>query len=234
MSPTSLRRIAVPALALALVAGACSDDDSGLDAAACDAYAGVGTSFFGDEGAMPGALAELEAAVPASLQDDAAAYAAGLEASFEGDQSALSDPGFVAGTEALGDAVYEDCETVEQVEITGVDFGFEDTPSELSAGRTALRFTNGSEAGEAHELVLMRKADGTTESLEELLALPEEEGMAKLAPAGVVFVDEPGATATTLLDLEAGEYVAICFIPTGGEDGPPHFMEGMTAEFTVS
>ena len=46
-------------------------------------------------------------------------------------------------------------------------------------------------------------------------------------------------------DLEEGRYVAICFIPVGTtpdvlasgappEDTPPHFMEGMVTELTVS
>lgn len=235
MTPRSLRRIAGPVLALTIVAGACSDtDDSSLDAAACDAYTAVGTSFFGDPGTVPGLLEDLEAAMPEKLQDDAATYAAGMTASFEGDESAMTDPDFVAASSAIGDAVYDDCDTSAKLDVTGVDFSFEDLPSQVEAGRVALRFTNGTEAGEAHELVLMRKSDGTTESLDELLQLPEEEAMTKLAPVGVAFSDEPGGTATTLVDLEAGDYVAVCFIPTGGEDGPPHFMEGMAAELTVT
>lgn len=134
----------------------------------------------------------------------------------------------------LGQAAYDGCEASEKLDVTGVDYAFEDLPSELDAGRVALRFTNATEADEAHELVLMRKADGTTETLDELLELPEEEAMTKLTPVGVVFSDQAGGTATTLVDLETGEYVAVCFIPTGGEDGPPHAFGGMAAEMTIS
>ena len=36
-------------------------------------------------------------------------------------------------------------------------------------------------------------------------------------------------------DDEPGSYVVSCFVPVGGaEDGAPHFMEGMTAEFEVA
>ena len=235
MSPLTRRLLAGPALAMTLVAGACSDgDDEALDATACDAYAAVGASFFGDPSTVPELLENLQNAVPADLEDDAAAYSSGLSASFDGDDAAMSDPAFVAASEALGQAVYDGCDTTEKLDVTGIDYAFEDLPSELDAGRLALRFTNGTEADEAHELVLMRKADGTTESLEELLELPEEEAMAKLAPVGVAFSDEAGGRATTLVDLEAGEYVAVCFIPTGGEDGPPHAFGGMAAEISVS
>jgi hypothetical protein len=98
-----------------------------------------------------------------------------------------------------------------------------------------LRFTNETEAGEAHELVLFRKDPGTTETAEELLALPEEESMGKITMAGVVFADQPDQTAVAMYDLEPGQYVAVCFIPVGGgEDGPPHFTSGMVAEFEAS
>jgi uncharacterized cupredoxin-like copper-binding protein len=43
----------------------------------------------------------------------------------------------------------------------------------------------------------------------------------------------PGATNYFEIDLEAGEYVAICFVPDV-ETGMPHFMMGMIAGFTVT
>ena len=52
---------------------------------------------------------------------------------------------------------------------------------------------------------------------------------------GAVFDADHG-----LVDLAPGEYIAYCPIPSGttGEesagDGPPHFTQGMLAEFTVS
>lgn len=58
---------------------------------------------------------------------------------------------------------------------------------------------------------------------------------------------EPGDDDYFVADLEEGEYIALCFIPVGltpeaaaaveegGEEpqGPPHFTQGMRAEFTV-
>jgi hypothetical protein len=81
------------------------------------------------------------------------------------------------------------------------------------------------------------------ESLEELLALPEEEAMTKATEAGAAFA-APGTIGTGTADLsEPGRYGIVCFIPVGatpdvlqsGEEpeGPPHFTEGMFAEITV-
>lgn len=45
---------------------------------------------------------------------------------------------------------------------------------------------------------------------------------------------EPGDEGSALVTLEPGDYAMVCFVPVGGgEDGPPHFTEGMLHEFTV-
>ncbi len=230
---TTIRRLALPTLALALIAGACSDDDAGLDASACDAYADLGASFFGDPSEVPGLLERLEEAMPTSLQDDAATYADGLRASFDGDETAMADTAFLEAGDALGAAVYDECDTTERLDVAGIDYGYEGLPDEVDAGRVAIRFTNETDRDEAHELFVARKADGVTESLSELLALPEEEAMAKIIPTAVVFSDTPGGEATALVDLEAGEYLAFCMIPTV-DDGDPHASRGMATAFTVS
>jgi hypothetical protein len=135
----------------------------------------------------------------------------------------------------VADVYFAGCETAAELDVRGIDYGFEGLPTEVDAGRVAIRFTNETEHDEAHEMVLFRRLPGTDETVEELLALPEEEAMAKMAMAGVVFADAPGSEAIAMLDLEAGDYIALCFIPTGGgEDGPPHFTSGMVAELSVS
>ena len=59
------------------------------------------------------------------------------------------------------------------------------------------------------------------------------------------FAPMNGSVGYAFLDLsESGEYAALCFVPTGtvmSEDGevtegsgPPHFVQGMIAEFNVS
>lgn len=44
---------------------------------------------------------------------------------------------------------------------------------------------------------------------------------------------EPGKSGSAVIDLEAGRYFAACFVPVGGEDGPPHVSKGMLAAFEV-
>ena len=81
---------------------------------------------------------------------------------------------------------------------------------------------------------LFKRADGATESIDEVLALPEDELMSKVQFTGVTF-GGPGTTNYVALDLEPGTYFLLCFLPQGGgEDGPPHFMAGMKHTLTVA
>jgi hypothetical protein len=43
----------------------------------------------------------------------------------------------------------------------------------------------------------------------------------------------PGYTNWAVLDLEAGDYLAICFVPDPAT-GQPHFALGMVMPFTVA
>jgi plastocyanin len=104
------------------------------------------------------------------------------------------------------------------VEVTGVEYAFAGLPETLEVG-SEITFTN--EGAELHEIVLVRKADGVTESIEELLAM-EAEGRDPMAEGLVEMVGEgpliamPGMTAEDSLVLDQpGEYVALCFIPQG-------------------
>ncbi len=126
----------------------------------------------------------------------------------------------------------------EVVDVAASNYAFDGLPAELPAGETSFELTN--DADEVHELILLRKDDGVTQSAEELLAMPEEEAMALVEMLGSPAFAAPGDTAYTVKDLAPGEYVAACFIPTGmtgtdgpPPDGPPHAMNGMVAEFTV-
>ncbi len=223
-------------VALAALVGACGSDDSNdstaLPAAACDAYSTIGAAMFGDPSGVPDAAVTLAAEAPEELRDAAATYGNTFAAAFDGDEAAMESPEFAAAAEQLGAAAYETCDSVEQLDVSGIDYGFEGLPAEVDAGRVAIRFTNDTAADEQHELVLMKKADGVTETAVELLELPEDELMTKVVPAAVVFADEQGGQSASLVDLEPGSYVAICMIPTGG-DGPPHAMNGMIADLEV-
>ena len=95
----------------------------------------------------------------------------------------------------------------------------------------SFEFTN--DGKEPHELVLFRVNDGVKESVEQIVALPEEEGRAKVTPMGGTFA-EPGKGEYTVANLKPGRYGFACFVPVGGgDDGPPHVTKGMHAEFQV-
>ena len=94
---------------------------------------------------------------------------------------------------------------------------------------------------EAHHMVLFRFNDGVSETVDELLAMPEDEVEGMVSDVGYVQA-LPGITDTSFINLTAGRYGMVCFIPTGATsweeaatlESPPHFTAGMLREFTVS
>jgi hypothetical protein len=125
----------------------------------------------------------------------------------------------------------------ERIDVTAKDYKFEGIEAELEPGITSFEFKNMGK--ESHELVLLRKNDGVTETFKQLLELPEDQARNKVTSVGGTGGD-PGDEDYVVADLTAGDYMAICFISVGttGEDhegdGPPHFTKGMRQEFTVS
>ena len=136
----------------------------------------------------------------------------------------------------------------QSVEVVGVDFAFEGV-EDTYAGPVTFSLRNGGQ--DLHEMVIVRKNEGITDSFEDLLALPEDEAFSKVGMVGVAMA-EPGQTAPeTVAATEAGEYLMVCFIPQGTTtlpsqapdasgppeglgDGPPHFTLGMLKEFSIS
>lgn len=150
------------------------------------------------------------------------------------------EPFFTPEVDAANDAVHADnvasCGwTV--AEITGEDFKFTGTfPSE--PGPVSFDFVN--TGAEAHALIVARKLDDVAGSaLDAFNALESEEAFATAFEQTASVFAEPGDAAYGLADLEPGEYLAFCPVPSGtaGEasigDGPPHFVHGMVTEFTV-
>jgi hypothetical protein len=168
------------------------------------------------------------------------------------------DPADTAGatTTSTTSSDHHSGEEHDVVEVTAVDFSFEDLPDRIDAG---TRLTLRSDApSELHELVAFRLPDDETRSVEELLALPEPDLGAVLGaePPRTVLLAPPGgqqipAVGDGTID-EPGRYLIMCSIPTGVDPatylaaaaqsqgappqvdgGPPHFVHGMAAELTV-
>jgi hypothetical protein len=116
----------------------------------------------------------------------------------------------------------------ELVHVTAEEYKFNGIPETLEAGSYAFHFENVGE--EEHELAMAQIK--TDVSVDELLKMDEKEQMKQIAIVGGTFA-KPGETAKEPFeaDLEAGRYVAVCFVPT--KKGVPHAFEGMVHEFTV-
>lgn len=181
---------------------------------------------------------------PESVADEVETLTGVLEQVAEGDGEAFqSDETFATYGTVLEGAV-EECD-FETTSVTGVNYAFEGVPATLPSGTVAVEFTNEA-TDEMHEFIAFRK-NNPDQPTDEILSLPEEEGEQAITFAGAAFAP-PGESSTTLVTLEPGSYVAVCFIPVGadpdappgppeeGEEpvgGPPHFTQGMVAEFTV-
>ena len=131
------------------------------------------------------------------------------------------------------------------VEVKGVEYAFVGLPSSVPVG-TSFRLVNGGQ--EDHEFVVVRANEGTTQTLEELLAMPPEQTDRLLTTAGIVFANVGKTSIGTLTLDQEGRYFAVCFIPQGtksgvspspgagspgAQEGTPHALLGMVAEFTV-
>ena len=132
----------------------------------------------------------------------------------------------------------EDACGIPDVDVTAVDYAFDGVPQTLDAGLVTFVLTNDSEAGEFHEISLVKLQDDADLSVEELVALPEEEAEALIESFGGGAFAPPMATSGTVIELTPGRWVYACFIPVGsvGETegtGPPHAVEGMVGELIV-
>ncbi|MGH8982318.1 MAG: hypothetical protein ACRDY6_00370 [Acidimicrobiia bacterium] len=149
----------------------------------------------------------------------------------------FDDPAVQEAISTIDTWVADNC-GYEVVDVTATEYQFEGIPEALEAGTTLFRFTN--EGAELHDIGIARiKGD---ESIEEILALPEEEAQEKAPLVAFGFATQ-GQTSIVYTKLtKAGTYGAACFVPVGATspetaetaEGPPHFMEGMTAEFEVT
>ena len=115
--------------------------------------------------------------------------------------------------------------------VEAVDFGFTSVPA-LEAGTNVVRLSN--KGRQLHEINLIELDDGTT--IDEVVAWVKQPAgpppMRFLAGVAI----NPGAEATTELDLEPGSnYAFVCVIPDFLGDLQPHATKGMyTTPFVVS
>ena len=133
------------------------------------------------------------------------------------------------------------------ITVTAVDFAYEGIPPTVPSGSTMALTNTGQEV---HEMIVVRKLPTTTQTFEELLALPQDQTEGLVEDIGFAYA-LPGETATDVVTIgEPGDYLMICFIPAGTTSlpsidpssseppdlgtGAPHFTLGMLQEFTVT
>jgi hypothetical protein len=170
------------------------------------------------------------------LADELAAY---LET---GNFEFFQSEEFIAPDREVDMYMIDNCD-VEQIELT-VDqtvneYAFDGVPESVAAGTIAITLND--KGAEMHEAILFRLNDDVTETVEQLLQLPEEQAMTKVTDLGGVIVT-PGVSDTFFRDLEPARYGLVCFMPVGVSSpeqletaqGEPHFIHGMFAEFEVT
>ena len=262
--PTSRRlTAALCAVACAGVVAACGSDDSstGDTGASCKADFAVNQGFdrlFTTTPALQtgqppkgaqltqfrtnydkyvaGPISDLQENAPDELSDEVDAAGAGAKKFREtGDSQPLETPAFQEQTRKIDKYYFDNCEG-QKATIAGVDYGYTGTKPSYQAGQIRIAFAN--QGKEFHELALVRKKPGVTESFDDLL----EQGDA--AQSKVDFVTQvaadPGKEDYIATSLSKGDYLMVCFIPKGSTSssadgkGPPHFVLGMKKEFSVS
>jgi uncharacterized cupredoxin-like copper-binding protein len=207
---------------------------------------GPGDDVAGWAGQITETLTELEQAAPDEVSGAVGTITGILVPALEsGSEEALfaglESTEFREASEVLDGYMTDECGW-QVADVTAVDYQFETDLSGVEAGYNGFAFEN---AGtEMHEMALIRFNDDTTETIEELFELPEEEAFSKVTMPGASFA-APGESDTLFVDLEPGRYAIVCFLPVGatpddmealesGElQGPPHFSQGMVEEFTV-
>ncbi len=130
-----------------------------------------------------------------------------------------------------------------------VDFAFAMPAMEIAPGAQIWEAPNVGE--QVHEMIVLRQAPGVTFAQVQAIlnaapatpetgseASPEAAATSMSGPPpfeliGGVAPMHPGYTNWAVLDLEAGDYFAICFVPDPAT-GAPHFALGMIMPFTVA
>jgi hypothetical protein len=109
------------------------------------------------------------------------------------------------------------------------DYSFE-TDVPLTAGRHTIRIENA--ATQPHEVLLVRLEAGRTPP-EVVNFIATRQGPPPGAIVGGVTGIAPGRINQITVDLPAGEYALLCFIPDA-RDGAPHVAHGMMKQIAIS
>lgn len=181
-------------------------------------------------------LADAAAKAPDAIKADIQSAVTKLAAlGTSGDTSLFNDPAFEAQGRRIDLYFYDHCSGPKEA-VKAVDYSFSGLPTKLPSGVVQLKLTNS--GTEQHEMLVLKRKEGVTETFDQILALPQDQAQTKTDFVGQTMTT-PGNPDSTVVHLSPGEYAMICTIPKGSVgdkqgDGPPHFTLGMKTEFTVS
>ena len=233
-----MRRLTVclAVVALVMAFGASSAVAAGGDVKKfCKANLALDKQFAADEPDLDRVNELLDTLAETAPPEIADAVNLAVPAFKENPETAFEDPAVADAVAQVEQFEYEGC-GYEQIPVTFEDYAFDGLPGEIDKGRVAFELTN--VGAEAHEIVFFRlKGDAT---LDDLLEADEAEfeDLASEVGGGFALPGETGYTSAVF--KKKGDYAALCFIPVGTTSeetegtGPPHFEEGMAAEFEVT
>jgi hypothetical protein len=134
-------------------------------------------------------------------------------------------------TSTLRDARATAAFKVPVVTVHAKEFAFS-APKSITAGLTTFRLVN--DGKEIHHLSILKLEQGkTVKDLQAALKDTSAPPPKWLVAVGGPNAAAPGATIEATLDLAAGNYVFLCFVPSPGEQ-MPHAAKGMITPVTVT
>lgn len=133
-------------------------------------------------------------------------------------------------TEAPAQPVAEEA-ALPEITIDAADYSYT-APETVTSGWVRVTLTNS--GTEPHHVQFLHLNDGVTvQQFEDALKQAEGPALAMTKQVGGVGAIHPGGSAQAVIDLPAGEYVILCFIPSPS-DQTAHHAKGMIKSLTVS
>lgn len=118
---------------------------------------------------------------------------------------------------------------VADITVDMSDYAWSVSP-ELTAGKHVIKLTNSSP--QSHEMFIAQLAPG--KSAADMMQWADTyQGPPPGTPMGGISGMAPGAEVYLQVDLPAGQYLLLCFLPDA-KDGKPHIAHGMIRTITVS
>jgi uncharacterized cupredoxin-like copper-binding protein len=115
--------------------------------------------------------------------------------------------------------------------ITADEYHFHDVPAQFEGGIVKVEMVN--HGHEPHQMQVVRLKDGVSyDQVQQALKQSPEAIFPLVEFVGGAGVADPGGTSAAILNLQPGQYLLICFIPS--PDGVPHLAKGMIAQLQVT